>query len=114
MSAKTLLVLWICTLGWTTEDIEMCCDAQVLRLLSKEEGVRYGLLLIQQGEWNSSLFIRHRAGVHWFAGQSQLTVRVRQIARQVAGKPKRSRFTARFSIDAAIQQAPRLLLFGYP
>jgi len=72
------------------DDAEVGCDARVMRLLDKDEVVRYGMLLVRQAELNGVRMNRRGAGVLWFAGRSELGERIRHIAaRASSGKSKK-------------------------
>lgn len=65
------------------KNIELCCDARVLKQLSKQECSNYGLLLIKQAQYNDKMFHTYEAGVYWRPKQSQLTERVEEISKQL-------------------------------
>ncbi|WP_178019519.1 M56 family metallopeptidase [uncultured Paenibacillus sp.] len=66
------------------DDLEIRCDSRVLQLLSLEEQTRYGMLLIRQGELNSSLPLPG-SGANLVARHTPLAERIRMIANFRAG-----------------------------
>ncbi|MNJ46224.1 Regulatory protein BlaR1 [compost metagenome] len=69
------------------KDIELYCDARVLKRLNKEESINYGLLLIKQGQHNSAVDHVSHTGVYLKPNQSQLTERIEEISKQIQTKP---------------------------
>ncbi|WP_223110481.1 M56 family metallopeptidase [Paenibacillus sinensis] len=61
------------------DDLEIRCDGQALKLLDREEGLRYGMLLVHQGELNLGP-APHSPGVYWLSRSSQLRQRIKHIA----------------------------------
>jgi len=68
------------------KDMELNCDASVLRRLNKAEAIQYGMLLIKQGELNRGHAVYPGSVAPWLAGRSSLAERIQQIA-----KPSTSR-----------------------
>jgi beta-lactamase regulating signal transducer with metallopeptidase domain len=66
--------------GKIRDDVEISCDARVLRRMSAEEQLRYGMLLIKQGELNHRFVHPDYTGAQWAAGRSQLKERILKIA----------------------------------
>lgn len=60
-------------------DLEICCDSRVLRLISREEQTSYGMLLIRQGELNSMPPLPG-IGANLVARRAPLAERIRAIA----------------------------------
>jgi beta-lactamase regulating signal transducer with metallopeptidase domain len=67
-------------IGKIRDDVEISCDARVLRRMNAEEQLLYGMLLIKQGELNHRFVHPDYAGAHWAAGRSQLKERILKIA----------------------------------
>lgn len=67
------------------DDLEIRCDSRVLRLLNREERTRYGMLLIRQGELNSSHSLPG-IGANLLARHAPLAERIRTIADFRAGR----------------------------
>jgi len=67
-------------IGKIRDDVEISCDARVLRRMNEEERLLYGMLLIKQGELNQRYVHPDYAGAHWAAGRSQLKERIVKIA----------------------------------
>lgn len=61
------------------DDLEIRCDWRALKLLDREEGLRYGMLLVHQGELNPGP-APHSPGVYWLSRSSQLRQRIKHIA----------------------------------
>lgn len=75
------LIIW--GMRQLRKNIELCCDARVLRQLTKQECSNYGLLLIKQGQHNDKESYTYEAGVYWRPKRSQLSERVEEIGKQL-------------------------------
>lgn len=75
------LIMW--GMRQLRKNIELCCDARVLKNLTKQECSTYGLLLIKQGQHNYTIPHTYEFGVYWHPKQSQLTERVEEISKQL-------------------------------
>lgn len=84
------------------DDMEIRCDSRVLKLLSREEGARYGMLLIKQGELNSLSASPAAFGANWLSGRSQLIKRIRQIARIRSERRSKAKTIACLVLVAAL------------
>ncbi|MBP1905912.1 beta-lactamase regulating signal transducer with metallopeptidase domain [Paenibacillus turicensis] len=75
------LIMW--GMRQLRKDIELSCDARVLKQLKTQECSHYGLLLIKQGQYNDKMYHTYEAGVYWRPKQSQLAERVEEISKQL-------------------------------
>jgi beta-lactamase regulating signal transducer with metallopeptidase domain len=83
------LIMW--AMRQLRKDIELSCDARVLKQLKKQECSNYGLLLIKQGQYNDKMSHTYEAGVYWRPKQSQLAERIEEISKQLHQSSKVSK-----------------------
>lgn len=107
---KQMVSYWIDVVFWfqpvlrwamrrLRKDIELGCDAAVLNRLNKEQAIKYGLLLIKQGQQHNKMLHTYNTGVYWQPNHSQLTERIEQISKQISAKPsKRKRLQGGLAI----------------
>lgn len=83
------LIMW--AMRQLRKDIELSCDARVLKQLKKQECSHYGLLLIKQGQYNGKMTGTYEAGVYWRPKQSQLAERIEEISKQLHQSSKHNK-----------------------